>query len=258
MSTITSKEKNMLMVTLVFVLYGVAALCYKGQKANWDKQRRIYQEAQKKYVGELALIAAKDEWNGKYKQMCSLMPIFPYEKDVDTHWLNIMDTVASKNSLSISRRQTGKEVEVGDVYELPIDCKNWEGTLESLVTFLYGLRHEGAMVDVRQLYVRPATHLGYLKGTFSLHCAYMRGEVVEVEKDTADAKEVSIKSEEAVLPETAEEVGAGSVAKNPTPPTVAVKRDVKRSEVETKAESSGEEVSEEEVVKAALKALTEE
>ena len=61
------------------------------------------------------------------------MPVFPYEKDVDTHWLNVMDSVAQRNDLTISRRQTGREEEVGDVYELPIECKDWEGTLEALV-----------------------------------------------------------------------------------------------------------------------------
>ena len=258
MSTITSKEKNMLMVTVVLVLYAVAALCYKGQREKWEKSQHAYMLNQEKYSAECDLIDAKAEWSGKYQRMCSLMPIFPYEKDVDTHWLNIMDTVASKNALSISRRQTGKEVEAGDVYELPIDCKNWEGTLESLVTFLYGLRQAGAMVDVRQLYVRAATHPGYLKGTFSLNCAYMRGEVVEVEQDPAPVNEESVESKEAAAPETVEEVGVGSVAKRPAPAAVAVKRDFERSEVENKAESSAEEVSEEEVVKAALKALTEE
>ncbi|MDD2597843.1 MAG: hypothetical protein PHO37_01275 [Kiritimatiellae bacterium] len=181
MSAVTSKEKNMLIVTAVVVLYAVAAFFYKDQRASWDRQERIYTTAKLKYAEECDLIAAKEEWNEKYTQMCSLMPVFPYDKDVDTHWLNMMDTVASQKSLSISRRQTGKEEEVGDVYELPIDCKNWDGTLESLVTFLYGLRQEGAMVEVRQLYIRPGTAPGFLKGTFSLHCAYMRGDVVESE-----------------------------------------------------------------------------
>jgi len=88
-----------------------------------------------------------------------------------------MDSVATRNGFTIARRQTGKEAEVGDVYELPIDCKDWEGSLESLVKFLYDLNREGAMLDVRQLYVRPSNKPGYLKGTFTLYCAYMRGDV---------------------------------------------------------------------------------
>jgi Tfp pilus assembly protein PilO len=186
MSTVSSKEKNMLMITVVVVLYAFAALCFKKQLGQWKTEQKVYAAAQKKLQDESALIAAKDEWAAKYEQMRDLMPVFPYEKDVDTHWLNLMDSAATRNGFSISRRQTNKEVEVGDVYELPIDCKDWEGSLESLVKFLYDLNQEGAMLDVRQLFVRPSAKPGYLKGTFTLYCAYMRG-AVEKQKAPAPA-----------------------------------------------------------------------
>jgi hypothetical protein len=167
----------MLLVAVVAVLYAVAALSYKGQAANWKKEEKIWRSAQKKAQEEKALIAARGEWEARYEQMYGLMPVFPYDRDVDTYWLNLMDTAAKRNDLFISRQQAGKEVEVGDVYELPIDCKAWEGTLESLVKFLYDLQKEGAMLDVRQLFVQPvAGKPGQLKGTFLLTCAYMRGE----------------------------------------------------------------------------------
>ncbi len=195
MSTVTAKEKNMLMVIVVLVLYAVAALCYRKQQTEWKKRANILKNAQKKYVMECVLIDAGNEWDEKYKTMCSLMPVFPYEKDVDTHWLNIMDTVASEQSLAISRRQIGKEEEVGDVFELPVECKNWEGSLKSLVGFLYGLRQEGAMLDVRQIFVKPSSKPGYLKGTFSLYCAYMRGDVVE-EESGVGSQETEVGSQE--------------------------------------------------------------
>jgi hypothetical protein len=209
-SAITSKERNMLLITMVLVLYAVAFLFYRKQTQNWQKHKRIYQSAREKYNTERDLIAARDEWDAKYVEMRSLMPVFPYDKDVDTHWLNLMDTVAGNNKLAISRRQTGKEEEVGDVYELPIVCNNWEGTLEALVRFLYGLHDRGAMLDVRQLYVRPGSDAGYLKGTFTLYCAYMRGDETEVEHVQAtaegmsqpdeDGQPVSAVTEESVMP----------------------------------------------------------
>lgn len=180
MSTVSSKDKNMLLVAVVAVLYAFAALSFKKQSQNWKASERIYQNATKKLREEAALIAAKDDWTMRYEQMRDLMPVFPYEKDVDTHWLSIMDAAASRNGLMIARRQASKEVEVGDVYELPIDCKDWEGTLESLVKFLHDLHKEGAMLDVRQLFIRPSNRPGYLKGTFTLYCAYMRGDVERV------------------------------------------------------------------------------
>ncbi len=187
MSTVTAKEKNMLMVIVVLVLYAAAALFYRKQEAEWKKHANVLKSVQKKYAQECALIEAGKDWDDKYTTMRSLMPVFPYDKDVATHWLNMMDTVASEHKLVISRRQLGKEEEVGDVFELPIDCKNWDGTLDSLVGFLYGLHAEGAMLDVRQLFVRPAANQGYLRGTFSLYCAYMRGDVVEEDSDAGSA-----------------------------------------------------------------------
>lgn len=215
MSAVTSREKNMLLVAVVAVLYAAAALSYKKQVANWKAAERIYQSAQKKVQEERALIAARDDWSARYEQMRDLMPVFPYDQDVDTYWLNIMDAAASRNGLMIARRQASKEVEVGDVYELPIECKDWEGTLEALVKFLYDLHQEGAMLDVRQLFIRPANRPGYLKGTFTLYCAYMRGDEARPSAGRPDAAtaaaalpaeaaaghSVSVGAEDAVRPE---------------------------------------------------------
>ena len=210
MSAVSFKEKNMLMITVVVVLYALAALCFKKQLANWKTEQKVYAAAQKKLQEENALIAAKDDWTKKYEQMRDLMPVFPRDKDVDTHWLNLMDSTATRNGFSISRRQTNKEAEVGDVFELPIDCKDWEGTLESLVQFLYDLNKEGAMLDVRQLFIRPAAKQGYLKGTFTLYCAYMRG---DVEKRPASAVTPPLSA----APETPAETAAPAVAPSAEP-----------------------------------------
>lgn len=176
MSTISSKEKNLLLIVGVVILYGVAALSYKPQMVNLNIAKRSFEREEKKLRDERDLIANRAQWNERYETMRSMMPPFPYEKDVVTYWLSLMDTAASKQGLTISRRQANKEVEVGDVYELPLDCKDWEGTLEQLVKFLYEIDQQGAMLDMRQLYIRPATKPGFLKGTFTLYCAYMRGD----------------------------------------------------------------------------------
>jgi hypothetical protein len=165
----------MLLVTVVIVLYAAAALTFKQQLANWKSEERVYQAAQKKLQDEKDLIAARSEWDAKYEKMRSLMPVFPEGKDVGTHWLKVTDTTATRNGVAISRQQGNDEVEVGDVYELPIVCSDWEAPLEALVKFLYDLNQQGAMLDVRQLVVRQAKP-GYLKGSFALFCAYMRGD----------------------------------------------------------------------------------
>ena len=105
------------------------------------------------------------------------MPIFEAGKNTDTTWLAKMDEIAAKNFIQISNRQAGTEVEAGEVLELPIEVKNWEGALESLVHFIYELENSGAgMFDVRAISFKPSGKKGYLKGSFTLTCAYMRGD----------------------------------------------------------------------------------
>jgi hypothetical protein len=86
MSTVSPKEKNMLMVTAVIVLYAFAALSFKKQVANWKAAQRVYATAQKKYGEESALIAART-MGGPYDPRARTDAGFPYEKDVDTHGL---------------------------------------------------------------------------------------------------------------------------------------------------------------------------
>ena len=142
MNAVSPREQNMLMVTVVIVLYAFAALSFKKQVANWKAAQRVYATAQKELQEENALIAARADWAARYEQVRELMPVFPRDKDVDTHWLNLMDQAATKDGLTIARRQTNKEAEVGDVFELPIDCKDWEGTSSSACSKRSGLHRE--------------------------------------------------------------------------------------------------------------------
>lgn len=213
MSSVSSREKNMLMVAGVLLLYAFGALIYKNKIEDWKIAKRGYQNAIKKYDEERALIQARNKWAERCENLSSLMPVFPYERNVDTYWLNTMDSVATKNNLTITRRQASKEELVGDVYELPVDCKDWEGTLESLVTFLYDLNKEGAMLDVRQIFIRPSPRAGFLKGSFTLYCAYMRGDeevlpVTPAQKERARAEEENLQGrrEQEDAPENAEVV----------------------------------------------------
>jgi len=176
MSTISPKEKNMLLIGAVAVLYGIAAVCYKTQMPNWKKEQRVYQSAEKKLQEERALIAAHATWRGEYDSIREFMPVFPYELDNNTYWMRLMENTAETNELTIKNRTPNKEIEVGGVYEFPIDCRDWEGSLDALVHFLYDLStQEGAMLDVRQLHIRPTNRAGILRGTFTLYSAYMRG-----------------------------------------------------------------------------------
>ena len=86
-----------------------------------------------------------------------------------------LDLGAGRHNIIISSAQAGAEVEAGDVLELPIEVKSWEGCLESLVKFMHELENTNdGMFDITQLNFKPSSKKGYLRGSFTLNCAYMR------------------------------------------------------------------------------------
>ncbi len=176
MSNMSLKEKAVLAVVGVVFLYAIAVvLWFTNQEAAWSKSAKMYKSACDKYARECKLIGEKQEWSDAYEAEKAQMPTFAFGKTTDTTWLQKMDELAEKHHISISQRQGGTEVEKGDVLELPIDVRNWEGALESLVKFLHELENTSeGMFDVGSLSFKPSSKKGYLRGSFTLTCAYMR------------------------------------------------------------------------------------
>ena len=139
---------------------------------------RKYRNQARKTLEEKKLIAERGKWNDAYESEKEKMPVFGVDaKDVDTHWLSRMDTLAQNCNVGISQRQAGEQVEAGDVFELPIDVRRWEATITSLVKFMHALETEkDAMFDIREISVKPSSRKGFLTGSFKLACAYMRNE----------------------------------------------------------------------------------
>ena len=171
----SGREKAIASITLVVLLYGVLGLMASSRLEAWRLKRLEYARISSELEQQRKLITQRQLWQKNYAAVRDLMKIFPADKQVDTYWLGVMDDAAAGNKLNILKRQVGGEQLVGDVYELAIDCKDWEGTLDALVHFLYSLESTGVMLDMRQMFIRPnpADH-AHLKGSFVLYCAYMR------------------------------------------------------------------------------------
>jgi len=172
---VAPREKALAAATVVVLLFGALGLSAKGRLEAWRGRRAVYAARTQELARQRLLIANRADWEARYAELRDLMPVFPADKQVDTYWLGTMDAVASKNGVSIVKRQVGAEKLAGDVYEFTIECKEWEGSLAALVKFLYDLQAEGAMLDMRQLFVRPhPSNPGILRGSFTLACAYLR------------------------------------------------------------------------------------
>ena len=172
----TLREKALMAVVGVVALYAIAALVWVfSAESSWKKAAKAYAKAKDAYQKEVKLIGEKRKWAEAYEDEKATMKTFEAGKATDTTWRRKLDEIAERNRIVISSAQTGKEIEAGDVLELPIDVKSWEGCLESLVKFMHELENTGdGMFDITQLNFKPSSKKGYLRGSFTLNCAYMR------------------------------------------------------------------------------------
>ena len=170
------REKAMLAVVAVVVLYAVAVgVWFFSAESAWKRAAKAYRRECDRYEQEEKLISERRKWNELYDREKAAMPTFEAGKATDTVWLRKVEDLARTNLVLITSIDSGKEVEAGDVLELPIEVKSWEGSLEALVKFMHALENtpEG-MFDVKEISLKPSQKKGYLRGALSITCAYMR------------------------------------------------------------------------------------
>ena len=170
------KEKAMMAVVAVVVLYAVAVgVWFFSAESAWKRAAKAYGSECDRYEQEEKLISEKRKWNELYDREKAAMPTFEAGKATDTVWLRKVEDLARTNLVLITSIDSGKEVEAGDVLELPIEVKSWEGSLEALVKFMHALENTSeGMFDVKEISLKPSQKKGYLKGSLSITCAYMR------------------------------------------------------------------------------------
>lgn len=176
MSGMGLKEKAVAATLGVVALYALAVGCwFFHSEAAWKKAAKAYDKAKETYRRECRLIAQKPELKEAYEAEKSNMPTFASGRATDTTWRRKIDELAQKHHIVITSAQAGKEVEAGEVLELPIDIKSFESSLECLVKFMHELENTSeGMFDITSLNMRPSGKKGYLKGSMTLTCAYMR------------------------------------------------------------------------------------
>ncbi len=174
--SLSQREQVLGVATLLAVLFGGVGFTARERIDRCRTGAERVDTLRRQREVERELIAMEPLWRQRYATVRDQMPVFEPGQQVDTYWLSRMDALADEYGVRIIRRQVGREEQVGDVFEFPIECREWEGALDAFVRFLYALQSEGAMLDVRDLLIRPhASATGLLRGSFTLYCAYMRG-----------------------------------------------------------------------------------
>lgn len=170
---VSPREIVLAVITVGVILVGSTYFAGRPQVDKWRELRELQADAREAIALDERLIAGSSNWEAELEKLREVLPVFPHDQEMGIHWMSRMDAMAAKRGVTISRRQAGEEDALGDVYEVPIEAKEWEGDLDSMVRFLFDLQSAGGMLDVRQLLVKPKGK-GVLRGRFTLYCAYIK------------------------------------------------------------------------------------
>ena len=169
----TPREATLGLLTVGTALFAATGMMAGPRIQEWKQINGELHNTNRRIESSQRLLAQRDKWAGQFAKLSGMLPRYPADKNVDIHWLAKMDQIAKKRSVTITRREVREEKKMGDVYELPIECRDWYGSLQAIRDFLMDLEAEGAMLDMRQLLIKPKSH-NVLRGRFSLYCAYTR------------------------------------------------------------------------------------
>jgi hypothetical protein len=172
---LSPRELIILFVALAAALFGGTIILAKPKIETWKKLWAEQKVLKVSIDAEKELVAQKDVLGEKLGQLSKTLESFPPRQKMGVYWHQVLDKAATKNNVRIVESRAGQEEEVGDVYELPIECKSCEADLPSMVHFLFDLQSEGAMLDVRKLRITPKQK-STLRASFTLFCAYTKSE----------------------------------------------------------------------------------
>ena len=170
------RETVLVLATGAVALFGGSALLGRSKIDEWKDLNRQQAAVRSQIEQDKKMLVERPRWQKEFQKLRGMLPQYPLDKKMDVHWLSVMDELAKKHGINITQRQVGEEKRVGDIYELPIECKDWDGQLDAMVHFLFDLQAEGAMLDVRQMMVKPKEPRtdDSLRGRVTLYCAYTR------------------------------------------------------------------------------------
>lgn len=170
-----STRESVLGVATLAVALGALTWWGGGAKMKaWQDLGKTREALRTKMTIAERLVARRPQVEARLQELLKDLPRHPPEKDVTAELLKTLETTASENDLTLTRREPEKERAAGELYEVAINC-NWEGSLEALTRFLFAIQSRGAVIDVRQLTISPSRSGGHgLSGNFTVACAYTR------------------------------------------------------------------------------------
>ena len=178
--SMSKREKAMSAATLFVLAFGVVVTQLTSRMEAISGKRAEADALAARISLQKELLEAAPFWRERYDKVKDQMPVFEKGRQVDTYWLSVMDRAAEKYDVKIGSRRALAETILSDVFEFPIEVREWEAMLEPFLMFMHEMQTKGAMLNIREMRIQPVPNRpGIMKGSFTLNCAYMRGESQE-------------------------------------------------------------------------------
>jgi hypothetical protein len=174
---VAARELNLLALTLAVLMLAGTYLVLEPSIQEWADFGEQRDDLQARLDSAQQLIDSRPAVESRLAEFRQGLPVFPEGKKTEAELLLGLERMAGQQGLVLTRREADAEREAGDLFETAITCY-WEGDLPALVGFLFAQQSQGAVSDVRQLSVQPASGRGEppgrLRGTFTIDYAYRR------------------------------------------------------------------------------------
>ena len=174
--SVSNREQRLIIIVLLVVVAGSIMIFFPKQYKKYQDGRGRLKNIRMGIGNERQLLALRDDYRKRDDDLRGELKSFPADKQVDAYWLTKLSRIADNNGLIISRKTIGKEVVAGNARELPVDIRDWKGSTEALVKFLYEVQSAGSSMDVRQVRLSTSSRDKVnLSGKMTIFCAYTRG-----------------------------------------------------------------------------------
>jgi len=178
------RDRMVVAFVVVAALYALAAiLWFTGRGTAWKRARTGYEKELRTFEREKALIHDRAFWEDRAETKRLRMPLVGMDEMPATRWERIIERLAEQYHVSVGKGLKAQQVEEdhGGVWEMPVEVKYDNTSLQRLVEFLYALnKAEDAMMDVREIEIAVrGKNVGALNGKLVLTCAYLKGDATE-------------------------------------------------------------------------------
>jgi len=188
---LSPREMGLGFATLAVLLAAGTWMWAEPRFAALEEVRKQKQSSREIIQRSEMLLSREEQWRERVERLRESLPEYADDERVASTIMKTLEARAEEAGIELLKATPEKERPVGELYEITINYR-WEGSLNSLVRFLYNLQSKSVNMEIGKLSASPASRPGEqlrLKGGLTVDVAYTRavrdegGEVADAEEE---------------------------------------------------------------------------